>query len=612
MTPLSISRLTKLTPQQIDTLKAQGCYAENWDTIRINPDSDLSLLRNIEFEGKVDIGLLDRAKYPRCVISNALLRDTSVGDGARIRNVSGGLIGLNIANRVTIENTYIIENEKGAACGIGTKVAVLDETGSREVIIYPGMSAQEAMIMARARRSESKKIYQRTLDYINGLLDIKQLFRIDIGADSSILNCGTLRNINIGNNIVIEGARMLVNGSVLSSAPDAESTITRVGSGVDACNFIIEDGVADSGALLRNCYVGQGAVIEKGFTAHDSLFFANCSMENGEACALFAGPYTVSMHKGTLLIGCQTSFMNAGSSTNQSNHMYKLGPVHWGILERGVKTSSGSYLMLGANIGAFSLLMGNHKTHPDSREFPFSYLFGDPQGATVVVPAVMLRSCGLMRDGQKWPNRDRRKSLTADKILDRITFPILNPVTVDSMIEALEVIRPMLSRPADDDRYHRYKGMKLSRASLDRAMKLYYIGILKYLAQVFFPDYAEIGFNDDSLHNWHFPTPPEDEAEADRDSEKWVDLAGQIIRHHTLLDAIEGDSVEDVKGILNEALYNYDTEEKRWIAARFPSHLRLSSSEILRGAREYDKLVETDRATYRDSLSAEIAMLRLC
>ena len=281
MTPLSISRLTKLTPQQIDTLKAQGCYAENWDTIRINPDSDLSLLRNIEFEGKVDIGLLDRAKYPRCVISNALLRDTSVGDGARIRNVSGGLIGLNIANRVTIENTYIIENEKGAACGIGTKVAVLDETGSREVIIYPGMSAQEAMIMARARRSESKKIYQRTLDYINGLLDIKQLFRIDIGADSSILNCGTLRNINIGNNIVIEGARMLVNGSVLSSAPDAGSVITRVGSGVDACNFIIEDGVVDSGALLRNCYVGQGAVIEKGFTAHDSLFFANCSMENG-------------------------------------------------------------------------------------------------------------------------------------------------------------------------------------------------------------------------------------------------------------------------------------------------------------------------------------------
>lgn len=71
-------------------------------------------------------------------------------------------------------------------------------------------------------------------------------------------------------------------------------------------------------------------MIEKGFTAHDSLVFSNCSLENGEACALFAGPYTVSMHKSSLLIGCQTSFMNAGSGTNQSNHMYKLGPVHWG------------------------------------------------------------------------------------------------------------------------------------------------------------------------------------------------------------------------------------------------------------------------------------------
>lgn len=82
--------------------------------------------------------------------------------------------------------------------------------------------------------------------------------------------------------------------------------------------------------MIRNCYVGQGSVIDKGFTAHDSLFFANCSMENGEACAVLAGPYTVSMHKSSLLIGCQTSFMNAGSGTNMSNHMYKFGPVHWG------------------------------------------------------------------------------------------------------------------------------------------------------------------------------------------------------------------------------------------------------------------------------------------
>lgn len=611
MTPLSLPKLKKLNDRQIEILENRGCIAEDWEQIRINPDSDLSLIRNVEFEGKVDIDLLDRKHYPRCIISNVLLRDTSIGKGSRIRNVGGGLIGLKIGDRVTIEDTYRIENDKGTACGVGTRVAVLDETGSREVVIYPGLSAQEAMIMARARRSESKRIYDRTNEYINNYLDIKHLILPDIGNDAVVVGCGLLKNLFIDKGVTIEGARMLVNGSIMNTCAENHTSVTHIGAGVDAENFIIEDGVVGSGSLLRNCYVGQGAVIEKGFTAHDSLFFANCSMENGEACALFAGPYTVSMHKGTLLIGCQTSFMNAGSSTNQSNHMYKLGPVHWGVLERGVKTSSGSYLMLGANIGAFSLLMGNHKTHPDSREFPFSYLFGDPQGATVVVPAVMLRSCGLMRDGQKWPNRDRRNNIPADKLLDRITFPILNPVTVEAMIEALETIRPMLSRPADDDRYHRYKGMKLSRASLERAIKLYSIGILKYLAQVFFPGYDEIGFNDEEYRDWHFPTPPDNEAEADMDAEKWVDLAGQILRHHTLLDAIEAESVEEAKNILDEAYKGYDVEEKRWIAARFPAHLRPDSTEILRGAREFDRLVELDRDTYRESLTAELTMLRL-
>ena len=42
-------------------------------------------------------------------------------------------------------------------------------------------------------------------------------------------------------------------------------------------------------------------------------------------------------HKSTLLIAGMFSFMNAGSGSNQSNHMYKLGPIHQGAMERGAK-----------------------------------------------------------------------------------------------------------------------------------------------------------------------------------------------------------------------------------------------------------------------------------
>lgn len=78
--------------------------------------------------------------------------------------------------------------------------------------------------------------------------------------------------------------------------------------------------------------------------------------ENGEACAIFAGPYTVTHHKSTLLIAGMFSFMNAGSGSNQSNHMYKLGPIHQGTLERGAKTTD-SYILLACKGG--SVFLGN-------------------------------------------------------------------------------------------------------------------------------------------------------------------------------------------------------------------------------------------------------------
>ena len=387
----------------------------------------------------------------------------------------------------------------------------------------------------------------------------------------------------------VEGASSLVNGAIINNSTSTRP-LAYVGAGVDAENFIIEDGKVSGGCILRNCYVGQGAEIEKGFTAHDSLFFANCSFENGEACALLAGPYSVSMHKGTLMIGCQTSFMNAGSSTNQSNHMYKLGPVHWGVLERGVKTASGAYIMLGAKIGAFSMVMGAHKTHPDSSSFPFSYLFGDERGATVVVPAAMLRSCGLLRDEKKWPTRDRRLKHRIP-YNDRIIFNVLNPYTVDSMLNAIDTITELLSGNTYDDLYFRYKGMKFTRAALERAKYLYTLAIYKYLSTAL-PD-AKI--------------PSSDGAEAG----EWVDVGGQVITRGALESIIKKESIEEAEAILNDEFENYGKNQKAWIGRRFGDWWRAHEDGIIPGARQFDELVEEDRQEYIDGLAKETIMLNL-
>ena len=572
----------------VQELERRGCTATDWKAVTFHPDCDLSLLSRVEFEGTCSIGRLDAELYPGSCIRNVRIVDCTVGDGVRIRNIGGEIRNATIGNMAVIENVGRVEFEDEAECGVGVAVAVLDETGSRPVPLIPGLSAQTAALIARDPRMAEDEYVPQAMAYCDTLGPLNT-----IGEKAVVKDCGSLFNVSVGPEVRIEGARRLANGMIINNAAPGRP-LAFVGAGVDADGFIVEDGVVDSGAILRNVYVGQGARVEKGFTAHDSLFFANTSMENGEACAVFAGPYSVSMHKGTLLIGAQTSFMNAGSSTNQSNHMYKLGPVHWGLLERGVKTASNSYLMHGAAIGAFSLLMGSHKTHPDSREFPFSYLFGDNQGATVVVPAMMLRSCGLMRDELKWPTRDRRLKRKLP-MHDRIIFDVLNPFTVGRILKALDTISELLPLQADDDRFIRYKGMKINKATLERAKKLYTLAVYKYLWT--------------KLPEGQLPQAPEEPASEEQ--MEWIDLAGLLLTRETLERARRAETHEEREEIFDEAFDNYAQLERDWIASAFSDDWRATPERVKDLADEFDHLIEEDRNNYKEALISEADMLRL-
>lgn len=549
-----------LSQNEIKRLENQGCSAKDWNQILIAENLNLDNIRIVRFSGPVNIH-----------------------EGVSLINIHGGLGGCEIKENARIENVASLEFDQDSKNGVGTQIAVLDETGSRSIPVYPGISSQMATLMAR-EINWIKKNENTINSYIESCVTPKE-----IGERSIIKNCGTIKNVYVSNDVVINGASRLENGSVINNAAPGKS-IMYVGSTVEAENFIFEDSKIESKSILINTYVGQGCMISHGFSAHDSLFFANCSMENGEAHSILAGPYTVSMHKGTLMIGCQTSFLNAGSQTNQSNHMYKLGPLHWGILERGVKTSSCSYLMLGAKIGAFSLLMGSHKTHPDSSEFPFSYLFGDDRGNTTVVPALMLRSCGLMRDEAKWPARDKRLNHELP-LFDRITFSVFNPQTIETLLNAIPTIDRLLRHAAIDDQFVRYKGMKFTRAALERAKNIYTLAIFKYLS-ITLPDSK---------------FPPSDGVEPS----PWIDLGGQIMPRTSLEKAIESNTIPEAERIFTEAFENYKKLELLWIGRRFDTWWRERENQIETNALKFDQMVDEDRLQYLEILSREESMLSL-
>ena len=91
------------------------------------------------------------------------------------------------------------------------------------------------------------------------------------------------------------------------------------------------------------------------------------------------------------------SFFNAGSGSNQSNHLFKSGAVHQSVHLRGCKFASSAYIMSPALEGAFTMVMGHHSYHHDTSAFPYSYLI-EKEGRTHLMPGANLTSFGAVRD----------------------------------------------------------------------------------------------------------------------------------------------------------------------------------------------------------------------
>ncbi len=437
-----------LCSDEIAALEAQGCAASDWTQVWVHPHFSPVFLHDVLMEGTValgDFGDADDAAWGRTGVRRARLQDVTVGNRCRLQDVDE-VVRYTLGNDVTLLHVGSLRATGNSRFGNATAVGVLNESGGREVLIHENLTSQEAYFMAL--HGYQPQLVATLRVRITAEADCYLGLSGTIGDGATISYVRSIHNVRIGAAARISGVCSLENGSIVSTA----AAPVEVGDGVSARDFIIRSGShVLSGTSLERCFVGENCHLGHGFSASDSLFFANCQMEHGEACALFAGPFSVSHHKATLLIACMTSFFNAGSGSNQSNHSYKLGPNKYGLLERGVKLASSSYLYWPARIGAFSTVLGHHSVHADLSAFPFSLIM-EQRGRSLLLPAVNLRSIGLMRDAQKWPTRDGRQQLSATS--DRLTFALLNPYTAERIERAMTLLRQWLAAMSDEETAH--------------------------------------------------------------------------------------------------------------------------------------------------------------
>lgn len=594
----------KLSDAEIAILRSQMCTAEDWNRIEVSEGFTPEYIRYTRFSGDIRIGVFNKefclagGMKKHSGLYHTTLHNVTVGDDCCIENVKNYIANYDIGSDTFIENVDIILTDGVSSFGNGVEVAVLNETGGREVMIYDGLSAQIAYVMALYRHRP--ELIERLRCMIMSYVESVRSDMGHIGSNVTIADAGYIKNVRIGDWCKIEGASRLKNGSINSN----EHAPVHVGVGVVGDDFIISSGSeVEDGVTFSRCFIGQACRLGHNYSASDSLFFSNCQGENGEACAIFAGPYTVTHHKSTLLIAGMFSFMNAGSGSNQSNHMYKLGPIHQGIMERGAKTASDSYLLWPAKVGAFSLVMGRHVSHQDTSDLPFSYLI-EQQSTSYIVPGANLKSVGTIRDAKKWPRRDARKD--PDK-LDSINYNLLSPYTIRKMLNGVSLLNGLQKVSGVNSDAYSFQSGIIKRSSLVKGLKLYGMAIDKFLGNSLITRLMSSDCQTlEQLHEAMKPVAHYGEGD-------WVDIAGMIAPKAAvddLLADVEAGRMTDISDCterfrkIHSEYYRYEWNwAYRVIEEYYGVDLQTISveglSEIVRRWRE--SVVALDRMLYDDA-----------
>lgn len=536
----------QLDEKEIRQLEDNNCWAEDWQRVMVADDFNPNAVRNVTFYGNVKLGSFDKSIevsktfMRRTGVYNATLRNVTIGNNSLVENVGNYINNYVIGSDCYISNICTMETTEGATYGEGNIISVLNEVGEGNVMSYHGLTSQIAALMVRHAGNNAFRTAIRRLvaEYIQRTTPDTGT----IGNGVKIVNTKEVTNTVVYNDCEINGAARISDCTIMSS-PEASVFI---GTGVICENSIIAHGSSIINSVkMQDCFVGEACKLSNGFTAAQSVFFANSYMSNGEACAAFCGPFSSSHHKSSLIIGGMFSFYNAGSATNFSNHAYKMGPIHYGTLERGAKTASGAYLLMPAHIGTFSVCFGKLMYHPDTRSLPFSYLiaYGD---IMYLVPGRNLTTVGLYRDIRKWPKRDMRSKQSRKSI---VNFDWLSPFSVGEIIQGKKILERLREASGDNVSTYNYHEYVIKTSSLRKGIKYYDIALRIFMGAVL---------------KRHALVPPVSTV----GTGKWNDLSGLLLpdseEQQLVNDIADGtiESMDDIVDRLNAINDNYN--EYRW------------------------------------------------
>ena len=482
----------KLTDDEIALLEDNNCRAEDWESVNVSDDFSPAYLCNVVFYGEINLGYFDRnievspGFLKHSGIYRATLRNVTVGDNCLIEHVNNYVNNYTIGDNCYISNIATLETSEGATYGQGNIISTGSSSGESNIMLFTRLSSQLAALMMKY--SHNKELREVLRNLVREDIDAQQPERGIIGEGVKIVNTGEITNTILGDYCEVNGAARLSDTTVMGTA-DASIFI---GTGVICENSVISDGASLlNSAIVTDCFVGEACKISNGFTAGQSVIFANSNLSKGEASAAFCGPFTTSHHKNSLLTGSVFSLNNTG---------------HDDITQC-----------------------------PDMCNLPFSRL--TTQGDTTFLePAFHITTAAHYRDIRKWARRDMRAQSTPKSI---VNFDWLSPFSVSEIIKAKKKLEDLREISGEDASNYRFHEFIIRAADLQKGIQNYDMALRIYMGAV--------------LERVQRHDPELNEPETDTGLGKWDNLAGLLLpvsEERQMVEDIKDGTLENIDAIL--------------------------------------------------------------
>ena len=137
-----------LSVEEIEILEQNGCSAEDWTTINVAEDFRAEHIRNVSCYGEINLGVFDKSIeieegfFRHTGISNAVLKDVTIGDNCLIEGVGNYISNYDIGEECYISNIGRLSSTADATFGQGNTISVLNEAGTGNAVIFSRLSAQ--------------------------------------------------------------------------------------------------------------------------------------------------------------------------------------------------------------------------------------------------------------------------------------------------------------------------------------------------------------------------------------------------------------------------------------------------------------------------------------